>query len=307
MKVLISGGTGFIGRALAASLLKDGHLVWLLSRSAASGRMPPGAQVVKWDARSAAGWGGLMNEIDTVVNLCGKSLSSWPWTKATQREFLESRVFAGAALVEAIQQASHRPGVLLQASGINHYGLRGSRADESTPPGEDFLARLTVDWEAATRPLEELGVRRVVTRSAVVLGKGEGLLPLMSLPVRLYVGGPLGSGEQSMPWIHIADEIGAMRFLIDQESARGPYNLIAPQPTSSAEFMRRLAHALKRPYWFPTPAFLLRLVLGGMSVLVVEGRFSQPKRLSESGFRFRFPGLEEAFADLFPMGSNPHS
>jgi uncharacterized protein (TIGR01777 family) len=286
MKVLITGGTGFIGRSLARSLVGDGHEVWALSRHAPAGSPLPGIHVVQWDARSAAGWGMLVNEMDVVVNLAGKSLSSWPWTKAAKQEFRDSRVNAGRAVVEAFTAAGHRPRVLVQSSGINHYGLDGDLADESTPPAADFLARLTVDWEGATRPVEDLGVRRVVTRSAVVLGRGEGLLPLMALPVRLFVGGPLANGKQAMPWIHVADEVGAVRFLIDREDARGAYNLIAPQAASSAQFVRAMA--------------ILRLVLGEMSTLVSHGRFAQPKRLLGLGYRFKFPTLGDALSDIFP-------
>jgi hypothetical protein len=185
-------------------------------------------------------------------------------------------------------------------SGINHYGLRGELADEATPPGDDYPAQLTLPWEDSTRAVEELGVRRVVIRSAVVLGREARLLSLMALPIRLFIGGPLGGGAQAMPWIHVEDQIGAIRFLMANEDARGVFNLIAPEPTSNANFMRELARALKRPYWFPTPAFLLRLVLGEMNVMVIEGRFSRPKRLTELGYNFRFPGVREAFSDLFP-------
>lgn len=299
MKVLITGGTGFLGGALAGSLLADGHQIWALSRNPDKTHAPVGVQVVAWDGRTSAGWGQLVNEMDAVINLAGKSLSTWPWTKATKQEFWDSRIHAGLAVVEAISKATQRPRVLVQASGIGHYGLNGPTADESTPAADDFLARLTVAWEDATQPVEALGVRRVVIRTAVVLGKGEGLLPLMSLPVKLFAGGPLGSGKQAMPWIHVADEVGAIRFLLANEKASGAFNLIAPEATSSADFMRGLAKALHRPYWFPTPAFLLRLILGGMSSLVVDGRFAQPKRLAELGYRFQFAGLEEALSDLF--------
>jgi uncharacterized protein (TIGR01777 family) len=259
----------------------------------------PGFHVVTWDGSTTTGWGELVNEMDAVVNLAGKSLSSWPWSKATKQEFLDSRVEAGRALTEAITAATHRPRVLVQSSGINHYGLSGPLADETTPPGEDFLGQLTIAWEDSTRPVEELGVRRVITRSAIVLAKDEGMMPLMTLPTRLFVGGRLASGKQALPWIHVTDEVGAVRFLIDQENASGPYNLIAPQPTSSDQFMRGLAKALKRPYWFPTPAFLLRMMLGEMSVLLVNGRYARPERLLESGYNFQFPALEPALDDLF--------
>ena len=158
---------------------------------------------------------------------------------------------------------------------------------------------LTEQWEDATKPVEELGVRRVVVRSAPVLGKGEGLLPLMALPVRLFVGGPLGDGKFAVPWIHINDWVGAVRYLSANENAHGAYNLIAPTPTSNADFYRALASALHRPYWFSTPAFLLRTFLGEMSVLVVEGRFALPKRLTEFGYKFQFEAVREALADLF--------
>lgn len=295
MNVLISGGSGFLGCALTRSFLEDGHNVFILTRGS---RVPAGAEAVKWDGRSVNGWGALVNEMDVAIHLTGKTLASWPWSRAAKQAFLDSRIFPGLALARAIREAARRPKVFIQASGINHYGLRGGPADETTPPGEDFLAQLTVKWEDATSSIEELGVRRVVTRPAVVLGRGGGLLGLMALPVRMFVGGPLGSGRQAMPWIHIADWVRAVRHLIADEGAQGAYNLIAPTPTSNAEFNKTLAGVLRRPYWFPAPAFLLRNVLGEMSVLILEGRFAQPKRLTESGFVFQFPGPREALTDL---------
>ena len=295
MNIMIAGGSGFLGAALAKSFLAEGHKVFILTRGSS---VISGAQAVKWDAKTTNGWGHLVNEMDVMIHLAGRSLSSWPWTSKTKRDFKDSRVIPGLALAQAILEATQRPGIFIQASGINHYGLHGVPADESTPPGDDFLAQLTVQWEDATKSIEELGVRRVVVRSAVVLGKGEGLLSLMALPVKLFAGGPLGRGKFAMPWIHIDDWVSAVRYLIANENARGAYNLIAPVPTSSADFYRALASVLHRPYWFPTPAFLLRILLGEMSVLVVEGRFAQPKRLIESGYKFQFEGPREALADL---------
>jgi uncharacterized protein (TIGR01777 family) len=296
MNVMIAGGSGFLGKALTQSLLADGHKVFILTRGAP---VPQGAQAVNWDAKTTKGWGHLVNEMDAVIHLAGKTLATFPWTAATKRDFHDSRILPGLALAQAIREADRRPSLFVQASGINHYGLRGDIADESTPPGDDFLARLTVEWEAATKVVEELGVRRVVIRTAVVLGKGEGLLSLMALPVKLFVGGPMGDGKFAMPWIHVNDWVGAVRHLMTNESAHGAYNLIAPMPTSNADFNRALAGALHRPYWFPAPAFLLRILLGEMSVLVVEGRFAKPERLIESGYKFQFAGVREALSDLF--------
>lgn len=300
MRVLITGGTGLIGTALTNSLLADGHSVWTLTRrNPAPNSASPGPTFVHWDGRTVSGWGSLVSEMDAVVNLAGENLARWPWTKAQKERFWQSRVEAGRALAEAIRAASPRPKSLIQISGINHYGVRGEPADESTPPGDDFLARLTVAWEGATAEVESLGVRRCVVRLGVVLARRGGLFPLMALPVRMFVGGPIGSGRQAVPWVHLDDVVGAIRFLLENEKAAGPFNLIAPEPISNADFYRALARALRRPYWLPVPAFLLNLALGGMAVLVVEGRFAKPKRLLESGYQFLVPTMEEAIKRLF--------
>jgi len=295
MKILIAGGSGFIGRALTDSLLADHHQVFILTRQS-----PESTNQSQWDGQTTKGWSQRINEMEAVINLSGFSLAHWPWTKSRKRKFLESRVLPGLALASAIKEATHRPRVFIQASGINYYGLRGdSVADESTPPADDFLAKLTIQWEDAIKSVEELGVRRVVLRQAVVLARRGGIFPLMALPMRLFAGGPIGDGKQAVPWIHMADVVGAIRFLMENQNANGAYNLIAPTPTSNAEFMRAVAKTLHRPYWLPTPSFMLRVMLGEMSVLVTEGRYCQPRRLLELGYQFRFPRIEDALADLF--------
>ena len=298
MKVLIAGGSGFMGRHLIASLIADSHQVWVLSRIPT--KTIKDTQVIGWDGRTMDGWGPLVNEMDAVINLSGLSLYNWPWTKSKKQQFVDSRVEPGRALATAIKNATHRPDVFIQISGINYYGLRGEGvADENTPPGDDYLSQLTVAWENATKPVEEVGVRHVVCRTAVVLADDAILLWLMALPVRLLVGGPIGNGEQALPWIHIDDQIGAIRFLMESPVARGPFNLIAPQTTSNAAFIRTLAKVLRRPYWFRVPAFLLRLVLGEMSVTVTEGRYSRPERLFEIGYNMRYVKLEEALRNIY--------
>ena len=294
MKVLIAGGSGFLGTALKESLIKANHDVFILTRQASKN-----ANEIKWDGKTTDGWGHLVNEMDAVVNLTGFGLEHWPWTKRQKQRFVDSRVIPGLALVSAIQNASHRPRVFLQTSGINRYGLRGEGiADESTLPAGDFLGQLTVKWEDATKPVEELGVRRVIARNAVVLARSDGMFPLMVLAPRLFFGGKFGDGKQAMPWIHIEDQTSAMRFLIEIENARGPFNLISPQPTSSAEFMQSVCKTLHRPYWFHVPKFLLSMMLGEMSILLTEGRYSHPKRLIELGFQFQFGKLENAMENL---------
>jgi uncharacterized protein (TIGR01777 family) len=210
VKVLIAGGTGFLGTALRHSLTQDRHEVFILTR-----RRPSRPDQIQWDGRTADGWGHRMNEMDAVVNLAGYGLEHWPWTKRQKQRFVDSRVLPGRALVLAIESASRRPKVFLQSSGTNRYGLRGDGiADESTPPANDFLAQLTVPWENATRPVEDLGIRRIITRSAVVIARKGGLFPLMALSTRFFFGGMFGDGSQAIPWIHLADEIRAMKFLL---------------------------------------------------------------------------------------------
>ncbi len=294
MNVMIAGGRGFLGTALANSLLEDGHRIFILTR-----RKPDQPNQYLWDGVTPHGLAHLVNEMDAIVNLSGFSTSHWPWTKATKKRFVDSRVLPGRAFVSALASATRRPLVYLQGSGINYYGLRGETvADESTPPADDFLAELTVQWEEATKPLDELGVRRVAMRSAVVLAKRGGLFPLIALPVRLFFGGKFGSGSQAMPWIHVTDYIHAVKFLLANDDVRGAFNLISPEGSSNADFMREVCKALSRPYWFHLPEFLLKTFLGEMSVLLVDGRFSRPQRLLDLGFDFQFKSLPSALQNL---------
>ncbi len=294
MKVLIAGGSGFLGSSLAAVLKAARHETWILTR-----RSTLHDNELHWDGVTTDGWGSQIDQFDALVNLTGFGLEHWPWTAAQKRKFYNSRIPPGQAMLSAVRAAKKRPRVFLQISGVNYYGLRGAPADESTPAAGDYLAQLAFQWEAATQPVEELGVRHVIARSGVVLDARRGLFPWMALPVRLFVGGRLGDGQQAMPWIHIADQAAALGWLLENDSLHGAFNLVAPEITANAEFMRLLARQMHRPYWLPTPAFLLRLVLGEMSVLVTEGRPVLPKRLLESGFKFKYPAFDLALADLF--------
>jgi len=293
MNILIAGGSGLLGKALTKSLEADGHKVFILSRKSG------GANNIQWDGQTTKGWGSRINEMDVVIHLAGRSTAAWPWTPAKKKSFEDSRIQPGFGLAQAIREASHRPNLFVQVSGINHYGLHGAPADETTPPGEDFLAQLTVKWEEATRSVEELGVRRIVLRTPPVLSKDNIIMKLLALPVQLFIGGRLGSGTQPFPWIHITDWVAATRHLMADQNARGAYNLIAPTQTTLSEFTEQLAGILRRPHWFPVPAFLLRMVLGEMSILILEGRFAQPKRLIQSGYTFQFQSPQEALQDLY--------
>lgn len=302
MTVFITGGSGFLGRALAASLIADGYETVLLTRQPArAGDVPAGVRTLKWDGRSAAGWGDMLGRDDIVMNLAGENLSGGLWTTARKQRIVESRTNAGRAVVEAVQQAQHKPALVIQASGIGHYGPRGDELiNEAAGPGDDFGARVTVAWEAATAPVETMGVRRVVLRIAPVLSASGGLLPLMMLPFRFFAGGRMGDGRQGFSWIHLADFVGAVRCLMADSDARGVYNMCAPNPVSNAEFAHTLGQAMRRPAWLPVPALAMRLALGELSSAVLQGQRGYPERLLALGYTFRFPDLEGALRDLLP-------
>ena len=299
MKVLITGGSGLIGRALTASLTADGHEVIILSRDPGrSKRSVPGVQLVKWDGKTYEGWGHLVEDTDVIVNLEGENLSDGLWTENRKKRIRDSRLNAGRAVVQAIENASHIPHVLIQASGAGYYGIQNpDLLEESAPRGSDFLADVSRDWEASTLPVEPMGVRRAIIRSGVVLSRQGGALGLMLLPFRFFVGGPLGSGRQWMSWIHIEDEVRAIRFLIDNESATGAFNLSA-QPVTNAEFSKAVGKTMGKSSFFRVPRFLLRLVLGEMSTMVLDGQRVSAKKLIDLGFEFKYGQIEEALNNL---------
>lgn len=304
MRIIVTGGTGLIGSKLVNSLVADHHEVIVLSRSPERHSFPTGVQGVEWDSETAAGWGHLVNETDAIVNLAGESIAGTGfipsrWTPERKRRIHDSRVKAGNALVEAIQAASNKPSLLIQSSAVGYYGPRGNEViTEDGEPGDDFLANVCQDWEQSTRAVEALGVRRAIIRTGVVLSMEGGALPITVLPYRLFVGGPLGSGQQWWSWIHIDDEIRAIRFLLENEATNGIFNLSAPNPLTNRAFGQTIGQVLKRPSLFPVPAFALKLALGEVSTVVLDGQRAVPQHLEAMGFTFKFPDAKSALADL---------
>ncbi len=298
--ILITGGTGLIGKALAASLTDHGHEVTVLSRNPeqAAG-LPHSVRVEQWDARTAGDWCYLVDDADVIINLAGENIASGRWTAKRKRLILESRLNSGRAIVQAVESATYKPRVIIQASGIGYYGPCGSEEiTEEMSAGRDFLAQLAMEWEASTSPVEAWGIRRAIIRTGVVLSTKGGALPRMSLPFRLFIGGRLGSGQQWLPWIHIADEVEAIRFLINSESASGPFNLSAPNPLTNKDFGRILGLQLSRPAFIPIPSFVLRFLFGEMATLLLYGQHAVPQRLLQLGFSFKFPEAESALQDI---------
>ncbi len=305
MRILITGGTGLIGRALIDLLLPEGHDIIVLSRNPARAALPAGVRVAGWDARSAQGWAHLAEGADAIVNLAGESIAGAGaiparWTAARKRRILESRLHATQAVVEAIDQVRTKPRVLVQGSAVGYYGGRVDDVvlDEEAPPGDDFLAEVAMQWETASAPVEAMGVRCAIARTGLVLSAAGGSLPPTLLPFKLFLGGPLGHGLQWWPWIHIRDEARALVFLITEPRAAGPFNLTAPNPVTNREFAHALGQVMGRPSLLPTPAFVLRLALGEMADLLLKGQRAIPKRLLALGFEFEFPELDMALRDL---------
>ncbi len=310
MKVIITGGTGLIGSALAADLAQAGHRVIILSRNPAKQKkpLPFGVELVAWDGLTADGWGQHVEGADAIINLAGESIAGENfaalvlkrWNPARMQAIRQSRFNAGKAVVEAIRAAKVKPKVLVQASAVGYYGSRGDeKLTEESAPGDDELARICLEWEASTAAVEAMGVRRAVIRtSGVVMSTEGGAFPFMMLPFRLFIGGPIGNGKQWFSWIHIDDEVKAIRFLIEHPNASGAFNLTAPQAITNAEFSRILGKVMKRPALLPVPAFALKLLFGAKAIILLVSTRQIPKRLLELGFQFSFPQAEQAIRDL---------
>lgn len=307
MRIIITGGTGLIGSALAKNLIADGHEVIILSRSPdqKADAVPAGAQIVGWDARTADGWGHLADGAEAIVNLAGYPLDGpgflpTRWTDARKHVIRQSRLDAGQAVVQAIEQAQTRPKVLIQSSAVGYYGPRGDEIVlESTGPARDFLGQLCVDWEATTRPAEDMGVRRAIIRTGLPLTMEGGAFPLLALPIKFFMlYRMLGPGDQWYPWIHLEDEVRAIRFLIETPDASGPFNLSAPNPEMQKDLAGAIGRVLRRPSFLPIPAFVLRLMFGEVSVVVLTGQRAVPEKLRAAGFNWTYPDLEPALRDL---------
>jgi uncharacterized protein (TIGR01777 family) len=240
-----------------------------------------------------------MNEIDVVINLAGDNIGSGFWTNSKKERIIQSRVLAGKALSQAILAAKTKPQVFIQASGVGYYGTSTNQVfDESSPNGDDFLANVAKQWEESSSMLDSTEVRRVIIRSGVVLDKTSGAFPLMAMPFKFFVGGPLGNGKQMVSWIHLVDEVNAIQFIIENRELSGPVNLTSPNALKNSDFGKTIAKVAKKPYWFPTPGFALKLLLGEKSTLVLDGQNAIPKKLLDHGFDFKYSALEKALESL---------
>lgn len=310
VKAIITGGTGLVGSELAKKMASEGHEVVILSRNPDKHAQyfSNEIQVVRWDGVTTQGWGHLVDGANVIVNLAGESIAGNSflevflkrWNPDRKREILNSRISASKALVEAIKIANQKPAVFIQASAVGYYGSRGDEElTEDSPRGDDFLAKVCVDWEQSSYPVEEAGVRRVIIRTAgVVLSTQGGAFPLQLLPFKLFAGGPIGNGRQFYSCIHISDEIDAIRFLIDKQDAHGAFNVTMPDTLTNSEFGKLLGRIIRRPYWLPLPSFAFKLLLGEKAFVLLASTRQIPKRLLEIGFKFTYPTAELALREI---------
>lgn len=304
MRIIVTGGSGYIGSAIVNELVRDGHEVIVLSRNPQSVTgLPGGARAERWDGRTAAGWGELSDGAGAIINLAGERMAgpspAYRWTEKRKRLICDSRRNAGQAVNEAVRAASQKPGVLIQMSGSDYYASGDEVRTESSPPGKGFLSYVCDEcWEPSTKEVEAMGVRRAVIRTGPVLGPDSAVLNPLVLQHQLFVGGRIGSGQQWISWVHIADVVGAVRFLLGEPQVAGVFNLCAPNPVTNAVFSKTLGKVLGRPSWLPAPAFAFRLAFGEMATTLLEGARAKPEQLQSAGYHFLFPELEPALREI---------
>lgn len=301
MRIVIAGGSGLLGGALCTRLVADGHDVVVLSRTGDRRQTSRGgARFVAWTPDGTAGpWAQEIDGADAIVNLSGAGIADKRWSPERKALLRSSRLLSTASLVAALQTVSTRPPTFVQGTAMGYYGasLDDRPRDESAPAGEDFLGRLCVEWETAAAPVTALGCRLIVVRTGLVLDPSGGALPPLALPFRLFGGGPMATGRQMMSWIHRDDWTAMVAWLLASPAASGVYNATAPHPVSNREFAKALGRALRRPSWFPIPAFVLRLVVGEMAdPMLILGQSVVPTRALAQGFVFAHPALDEALA-----------
>jgi len=299
MKILITGGTGFVGAQLTSWLLRKGHEVTVLSRfpKESKGEIPS-VSYLQSDPTEKGNWQSVINDHDVIINLAGASIFR-RWTEETKRAIRESRILTTRNIVEGINPNRAKSMTLFSTSAVGYYGFHGDEElTEDSSPGDDFLARMAVEWEEEALKAREKGSRVVITRFGIVLGKGGGALSQMIPLFRKFVGGPIGSGLQWFSWVHMEDLTEAFIFLLARPQISGPVNLCSPNPVRNRDLAKALGEVLKRPSFIPAPGFMIRLVLAEFGSVILEGQRVIPRRLLESGFVFRYPDIGKALENI---------
>lgn len=301
MKIVIAGGSGFLGSALTQTLAAKGHAVTILTRQhPPRPSAQPRVASVSWTPNGSTGpWASTIHGADAVINLAGESIAAKRWSAAQKQKLRDSRLLSTRSLTTAVREAARPPAAFVSGSAVGYYGDRGDETlTETSPPGTDFLAGLATEWEAAATDVAHV-TRVALIRTGIVLDRHGGALPKMLPPFQMFVGGPLGSGRQYMPWIHKEDWVRLVAWTMTHEGARGPLNATSPAPVTNAEFSQALGRALKRPSLLPAPAFALRIALGEMAdALLLSSQRALPVRATDLGFSFRYTNIDDALANV---------
>jgi len=299
MKILITGGTGFVGAQLTSRLTRDGHEVTILTRSLKGMKgSSPGISYLEGDPTKKGPWQEAIKNHDAAINLAGASIFS-RWTEENKKAIRESRVSTTRNIVEGIPSHPERPFTLFSTSAVGYYGFCGDEeVVEDSPPGNDFLARIAKEWEGEALKAGEKGARVVITRFGIVMGEKGGALSQMIPLFKKYIGGPIGSGKQWFSWVHIKDLTEAFAFLLKHPEISGPVNVCSPNPVRNKDLAKALGKALHRPSFIPAPGFMVKLVLGEFGSVILEGQKVIPRKLLENGFVFQYPTIEKALQGI---------
>lgn len=301
-RVIVTGATGLIGKEVCNELIARGYEVVVFSRNPDSARakVPGAAEYVAWTPSESGPWAAHLDGAWGVISLAGASIAGQRWNEAYKREIRDTRVVGTRGLVKAMTAAKEKPRVFVSGSAIGFYGARDNTPlDESASAGDDFLAGLVREWEAAASEAEPLGVRTAIIRTGVVLDENEGALVQLKLPFQFFVGGPILPGTQWFSWIHRDDEVGLILFALENEGAQGPINATGPQPQTSRDFCASLGKAMGRPSWAPVPGFALKLIVGEFGDTLTTGQRVIPKKAQELGYQFKYATSDAALREIF--------
>jgi uncharacterized protein (TIGR01777 family) len=299
MKILITGGTGFVGKQLISRFIQEGNEVTILTRSLKeSGQLPKEISYLQGDPTQKGPWQEAIPSHDVIINLAGASIFS-KWSDEYKKLIRDSRVFTTRNIIEGIPSKFEKRISLFSTSAVGYYGFHGDEElDEESPPGNDFLARLAIEWEVEALKAQDKGARVVITRFGIVLGEKGGALGQMIPLFKKFIGGPIGSGQQWFSWVHIKDLAEAFAFLIKHPEISGPINVCSPNPVKNKDLAKALGRALHRPSFMPAPAFMIKLVLGEFGSVILEGQRVLPRRLLKKGFTFQYPDIDKALQSI---------
>jgi len=300
-RIVVTGATGLIGKKLGAELIAKGYHVVVFSRNPQKARtsLPGAPEYVAWTPEETGAWASAIDGAYGVIHLAGAPVFGKRWSESYKTEIEQSRIVGTRGLVNAMQAAQNKPQVFISGSAVGYYGFRDdTKLDEQAKPGSDFLAKVCIEWEQEAAKAEPLGVRTVIVRTGIVLDPQEGALPQMMLPFRLYAGGVILPGTQWFPWIHVDDQVGIILMALADERVRGPINASAPEPQTNRDFSKTLGKVMGSPAWAPVPGFALKLLLGKVGDMLVEGQRVVPAKAQQLGYSFKYPESEQALRNL---------